>query len=119
MHRIPTAAVTGIGLARLQPYLRDSHGDRVGALALYEWNAQLAGAFWRDPGHLEVFLRNALDVQMLARHARLGRPGDWLDDPAQELGRNSRTKGRHHQPYREIASAQLRVRRVSPLGWCK
>lgn len=110
MLRSQTAAVVRVGPARFQPYLKDAHGDRVRALALYEWNSQLAAALWRDLGHLEVFLRNALDAQMQARHMRLGRVGDWLDDPAQELGRDPRPKGRHQQPYREIASARTRVR---------
>jgi hypothetical protein len=54
-------------------------------VALYRWNAALAGALWEALGHTEVVLRNALHEALSARHHRLARPGQWYDDPANEL----------------------------------
>lgn len=94
---------------RLRDYLRACGGDVQRALALYTWNAQLAGALWVDLGHLEVALRNAMDLQMRRRHGALGRPGSWLDDPNGELGRDRDGPGRHAQPYQDVAQARNRV----------
>lgn len=94
---------------RLRDYLEACDGDLEGALALYTWNAQLAGALWVDLGHLEVALRNGLDARMRLRHIALGRPGSWLDDPTGELGRDRFGLGRHAQPYKDVAEARNRV----------
>jgi hypothetical protein len=42
-------------------YLDAATGDPDRALALYEWNARLSAAVFRDLAHLEVALRNAYD----------------------------------------------------------
>lgn len=94
--------------SRLRLYLTATGGDQEQAIELYEWNAQLAAAFFVDLGHLEVSLRNALDARMTLRHAAKQRTGTWLDDPTGELGR--RTPGPHKQPYKDIATARDRVR---------
>jgi hypothetical protein len=57
-------------------------GDLQAALRLYEWNSATAAAFFQDLGHLEVLLRNALNDQLTAWHARSGSQGFWYDDPA-------------------------------------
>ncbi|WP_188037100.1 Abi family protein [Actinotalea sp. JY-7885] len=62
---------------RFQKYRNAAGGDAALALALYEWNADLASAFLRDLGHLEIGLRNAYD-RALAHHP--GVAGDWLDN---------------------------------------
>jgi hypothetical protein len=102
---------TNLSEPRLRQYLARTGGDRDRALELYAWNAQLAAGFFVDLGHLEVALRNALDVRMTARHAARALPGTWLDDPNGELGRDlsGAKKPRHTQPYRDIATARGRV----------
>ena len=47
-------------------YLAAAGGDPVRALALYEWNARLSAAVFRDLAHLEVALRNAYDLALSA-----------------------------------------------------
>ncbi len=87
---------------RLGAYLAHCNGDFIAALDLYCWNSSITAALWEPIGHLEVALRNVLDAQLTARHERLGRPGSWLDDPAQELSDRARE---------DIATARERVRR--------
>lgn len=77
---------------RLGTYMRQCNGDLVDALRLYAWNNSVAGAFWESLAHFEIILRNVLDERMAGRHRNLGRPGDWLDDPAQELSWRAREK---------------------------
>lgn len=103
------ALETHFSETRLRQYLDEFSGDKTHALQLYRWNAQLAAAFFVDLGHVDVALRNALDVRMQARHVSLGRAGTWLDDPCGELGRNQQGSGRHRQPYKDISSARSRV----------
>ncbi|WHP16441.1 hypothetical protein [Cellulomonas sp. ES6] len=99
-----------LGAARIAGYLLECGDDLDRANSLYVWNAKVAGALGTDLGHLEVAVRNALDERMTARHARLERSGDWIDDPTGELGRDRLGVGRHAQPYRDLASAKGRVR---------
>lgn len=112
MNQEESAAFSRLGSARLQPYLADASGVATRAIDLYEWNGAVGAAFWTDLGHLEVFLRNALDERMTLRHARLGRVGDWLDDPTGELGRDTSGahRPRHKQPFKDIDAARGRVR---------
>lgn len=103
-------AVLGhLGAARMGLYLAAVAQDRERALDLYRWNARLAAAFFVDLGHLEVGLRNGLDARMSARHAALGRPATWLDDPTGELGRDLSGAQRHRRPYRDLVDARRRV----------
>ncbi|MEE2062333.1 Abi family protein [Rhodococcus artemisiae] len=62
---------------RFALYVRKSGGNRIRALALYEWNAKLSAAFLHDLNHFEVALRNAYDAQLVAATAA----GDkhWTD----------------------------------------
>jgi len=75
---------------RLATYVRASGGDLEAGVELYEWNASLAGVLWEVLGHVEVVLRNALHQALSARHQRLGRMGEWYDDPAGELEQHAR-----------------------------
>lgn len=50
-------------------WLRAGGSDERVALELYEWNAQLSAAAFRDLSHLEVGLRNAYD-RALSAHGR-------------------------------------------------
>ncbi|HEY5852482.1 MAG TPA: hypothetical protein VIW24_00115 [Aldersonia sp.] len=72
-------------------------------LLLYRWNAAVSGALWESLGHGEVVLRNAIHDALTARHLRLGRPGQWYDDPAGEL---------EHHARQDIATAQRRLQRA-------
>lgn len=54
------------------------------AVALYMWNAQVAGAFAELLHHVEVLVRNAMHHQLTTLHARApGRPANkaWFDEP--------------------------------------
>ena len=75
---------------RLATYVRATGGDLDRAVQLYLWNAAVAGALWEVLGHVEVVLRNVLHNALTARHQRLGRAGQWYDDPAQELAQHAR-----------------------------
>ena len=86
---------------RLSTYLAHCNRDFAAAVEMYRWNSAITAAFWEPIGHLEVALRNILDDRLAARHRRLGRPGSWLDDPAQELSSRARL---------DIAGARDRVR---------
>lgn len=58
--------------ARLARYLKDTGGDRVAAIALYEWNMAVAEAFYSPLQSMEVVLRNALGGPLMARFG-----ADW------------------------------------------
>ena len=58
------AASSWFSSARLQPYLDEADGDETIGMELYKWNAELSGACFEVLGHLEVFLRNAIDTQL-------------------------------------------------------
>ncbi len=53
-------------------YLTAAAGDPARALALYEWNAQVSAALFRDLAHVEVALRNAYDAALTARWTGTG-----------------------------------------------
>ena len=89
-----------LSVDRLSTYVHAAGGDLDAALALYRWNTEVAAAFWESLGHVEVVLRNALCDRLAERHARLARPGTWLDDPARELQLAAR---------KDIAKARRRV----------
>ena len=101
---------TNLSAARLRHYLIAVGGDRTRAIALYEWNIAISAAFWESFSYFEVALRNTIDRQLSARHARLTRPGHWIFDDAHELGRDALAPGKHQQPYRDVAEAIRRVR---------
>ncbi len=79
-----------LGGDRLSTYLTACGGSVTEALVLYQWNNEVAGAFWETLGQWEVLLRNVIDGQLRARHATRGRVGSWLDDPAGELSAQAR-----------------------------
>ena len=64
---------------RFATYLAAAGGDRRRAFDLYEWNARVAGAFFRDLAHLEVALRNAYDTAIVT-HTAPSLP-HWTQDP--------------------------------------
>lgn len=92
-----------VSVARLSTYVRASGGNMDASVELYRWNASVAGALWEVLGHVEVVLRNALHDQLTDRHHRLGRSGEWYDDPAGELEAHARD---------DVAKARRRLRRA-------
>lgn len=65
---------------RFAKYVKAAGGDTELALALYEWNSEIAAAFLRDLGHLEVAVRNAYDRALLT-HPDI-HDGEWLTAPS-------------------------------------
>lgn len=67
-----------LGAPRFRMYVDGCGGDRVRALALYEWNVTLGQALMRDISHFEIALRNAYDAAIQNQW----RGSDhWLLDP--------------------------------------
>jgi len=94
------ALIRCFSVSRFDGYLDAVAGDQEAAVGLYLWNTGATGAMWETVGHLEVALRKALADRLTERHARAGRMGSWLDDPARELAEKART---------DIAKARNRV----------
>ena len=67
--------ITSFSTPRMIPFLTASQGNREKALELYAWNAQMAGAALEQISHLEVLLRNAIDVQL----------SDWAQESARGI----------------------------------
>jgi len=74
--------------SRMQPFLTAAGEERVRALRLYRWNAQLASAYWTPIHFLEVAVRNAIHDALTAEAAthwwfanqdRAG-PVDWMHE---------------------------------------
>lgn len=85
-----------LGPDRLSNYLAATSGDRSRALALYEWNADIASeALRRDLCHLEIGLRNAYDAAL--RNHWQG-PTDWTSDPAAVFPPAWSTRGGNKTP---------------------
>lgn len=64
------------------------------ALALYDWNTQVSGAFYESLHYLEVGLRNAMDAELTAWARQHGTAGSWFDCPVIRLTDTSRRKVR-------------------------
>ncbi len=79
-----------LGGPRYDVFLAAGGGDPERALALYEWNAQLSSALFRDLGHVEVALRNAYDAALRARWTG---PGHWTSAGPQLFAPLYRTRG--------------------------
>jgi hypothetical protein len=61
-------------------FLADADGDEALAISLYEWNAELSGAFMEVVHHMEVLLRNHLDATLA--DAFPDNPQAWYLNPA-------------------------------------
>lgn len=75
----PQWVVDWLTAGRYAKYLRAAGGDHARALAVYEWNADLAAALLHDLSHLEVGIRNGYDRALLRHPLTSG--GDWLEPP--------------------------------------
>jgi hypothetical protein len=89
-----------LSVERLGAYRAAAGGDLDRAIALYEWNTAVAGAFFEVLGYFEVVLRNSLHEQLTIWHTAAGRPDAWYDDPAGLLD---------ERRHKEIAAARDRL----------
>lgn len=87
---------------RLGSYQAAVGGDANQAIALYEWNAAISGAFWVTLGHVEVLVRNAMHQQLTAWSTRVYQEPRWYLDRGRVLDER-----RHEQ----IAEAKRRATR--------
>ena len=86
---VPPPTITAAELQRLisaQRFasFRQAAARPEAAVALYTWNARVAGAFAELLHHVEVLVRNAMHNQMTNLHAQVpGRPPHkaWFDEP--------------------------------------
>jgi hypothetical protein len=96
---------TWLGQPRFGRYLQAVNGDRLRAIALYEWNARVSAGFQRDLAHVEVALRNAYDTAAIG----WGGSGHWLlDGYAGVFAPVFRTKGRRSRDINEHPRDQVR-----------
>ncbi len=79
MDREHESLISAFSTERMGPYLRLCGQDARRALALYDWNLHLSGAFQQSIGIVEIVVRNALASQLALKHG--SRSGSWLDDP--------------------------------------
>lgn len=53
---------------RFAPYLREAGDDVEAALKLYKWSAEMSSAAYELIAHVEVFMRNAIDLALAQRY---------------------------------------------------
>lgn len=67
--------------ARVQPYVDAEGGDVDRGLRLYTWNVEVSSAFWGVLHAVEIALRNAMNVQLVAHFGQ----DEWWDAPKVNL----------------------------------
>jgi hypothetical protein len=95
---------------RLGTYQAAVGGDLDQAVALYEWNATMSGAFWITLGHVEVLVRNAMHRQLTDWSTRTYREPRWYLDPGRVLDE------RRHQQIAKAREQATRDRRQETPG---
>jgi hypothetical protein len=75
------AVQAAMSAERFASYLKATGGDVDAALALYEWNSEVAGEFFKLLQHFEIVLRNAAHRELVA----LFRRADWWAAPGLRL----------------------------------
>lgn len=125
-----------LSVERVGAYRAVVGGDLGRAIALYEWNTAVAGAFFEVLGHFEVVIRNALHEQLTIWHTAAGRSEFWYDDPAgvldehrhEEIGTARERQGRAGKPEtpgRVVAELNLGFwrflldKRYQPILWAQ
>lgn len=73
--------VDRLSAVRMQPFLDECDGNYKDALALYGWHTELSSAVKDVLALTEIFLRNAIDEELLAWNARNNGPQSWLLEP--------------------------------------
>jgi len=96
----PTLLERRLSPERLAPYRQAYGGDILQAIALYEWNAEAASAFWAVLGHVEVIVRNAMHEQLTAWSAAQFGNARWYLDGGRVFTPEAR---------RDIAGARYRA----------
>lgn len=88
------SVIAALSQPRLVPYLAAAQGNEREALRFYQWNIDLSGAVYEALHVFEVFLRNAIDVELSSWNATQVERGtgrqhsqDWLLDPARLIER--------------------------------
>ncbi len=74
-----------MSVERLSPYCHVTDGDLDAAVQLYIWNAAASGAFWIDIAHLEIFVRNAMHIQLTQWSTKRHNEPRWYLDPTSIL----------------------------------
>lgn len=84
-----------LSVPRLAPYVAAvPSGSWEDALALYDWNVQVSGAFFESLHYLEIGLRNVLDTHLSAWATTLGSEQSWFSAQEIPLSQQSREKVR-------------------------
>ncbi|WP_187977623.1 Abi family protein [Mycetocola sp. JXN-3] len=96
----PEMVIGTLSAQRMNPYIKYAGGNVLDAIALYEWNLSISGAFYESIGVVEVSVRNAIAEQLNRRHG--SRAGSWLDDPDALLSERT---------IRDIRVARARIRK--------
>lgn len=91
---------------RFRSYVQAT-SDQTAAVALYEWNIAISGAFHEVIGVVEILLRNAIHERLEDWHQRAGRSGAWFDHPAADLS---------SQAIADVAKARARLRMPETQG---
>lgn len=102
-----------VSSARTGTYLRAVDGDRVRALALYEWHARLTGALFTVVADIEIVVRNAMHDQLTTYHdsKRSSSTYRWFDEPAWFP---TRLGWFHYQALKDIERAKKHTRDRGP-----
>lgn len=103
MTTVELRAVAGrLTADRLSSYVRASGGTLEQALALYDWNVDVGGAFHQDLSRFEVVFRNAVDATLVAHDRRQHLPV-WYQRAELFPGKRG-SRARH-----DIAAARARA----------
>jgi hypothetical protein len=105
----------GVAASHLAPYLWSSREDEVLAVALFDWNLRLAGAFLEDLAIVEVLLRGAIDEKMRNQFEIAGKTGPWYEqdifmydhrEPLDRAIKQAHDDARDHEPdHDEVVAA--------------
>lgn len=68
---------TYLSVPRFEPYLKSMGGDVDGAIQLYRWNTELAGALHSLVSNVEVLVRNSMNRALADWNTAQGMPAEW------------------------------------------
>ncbi|MDR0483063.1 MAG: Abi family protein [Cellulomonadaceae bacterium] len=119
-----SALELAISTPRFQTYLEAASDDRPSALQLYLWNTRLAAAFLECISIFEVFLRNAIDVQLRRWNVQQVRPDgtplteEWLLEAGKPLNSHTASARRvatEHATKARSAREPFHPRKTAPI----
>lgn len=104
---------------RFRSYLDACQGDHDRAVGLYQWNVRISAAFFEDLHHLEVLLRNAIDMQFpdTPPAAEVPIAGLWLTDRNLMTERSLVLVDEAQQRIRNVGKPVTRDRLVGALSF--